>query len=51
MKSWGSGSKTSLFHGGSLVLFLYVTEGEGDAQRNSSEQTGEAQGEAAKQES
>lgn len=31
--------------------FLYVIEGEGDAQRNPSEQTGEAQGEAAKQES
>jgi len=51
MNSWGSGSESSLFQGGSLVLFLYVIEGEGDAQRNPSEQTGEAQGEAAKQES
>lgn len=32
-------------------FFSFVIEGEGDAQRNPSEQTGEAQGEAAKQES
>nr|XP_021152589.1 cAMP-dependent protein kinase inhibitor alpha isoform X1 [Columba livia] len=32
-------------------LDINKAEGEGDAQRNSSEQTGEAQGEAAKQES
>ncbi|XP_063248210.1 cAMP-dependent protein kinase inhibitor alpha isoform X1 [Prinia subflava] len=32
-------------------LDINKTEGEGDAQRNPSEQTGEAQGEAAKQES
>lgn len=32
-------------------FFPVFIEGEGDAQRNPSEQTGEAQGEAAKQES
>ncbi|XP_048363953.1 cAMP-dependent protein kinase inhibitor alpha isoform X1 [Sphaerodactylus townsendi] len=32
-------------------LDINKTEGEGDAQRNPTEQTGEAQGEAAKQES
>ncbi|NXQ53193.1 IPKA inhibitor, partial [Anthoscopus minutus] len=43
----GNSSELALF----LILFSCVIEGEGDAQRNPSEQTGEAQGEAAKQES
>ena len=34
-----------------LYLFMSLTEGEEDAQRNSTEQSGEAQGEASKSES